>query len=94
MLSQIMSGLDTCSTLDETILSRVNDLTPDEREELDEDILDILDEICDNTNTITPLYQIMASLPGVYFSDEDDQATLIVKIGKTIEVLHKLSAVL
>lgn len=94
-MNSIILGLDDPSLsedmLREKLESRLELLDEEEKHDLEAEVDQMLDDISDNTSVTSPLYKIMALLPTAYFLDASDTSEILVKLGKTIEVLTILS---
>jgi len=94
-MNTIILGLDDPSLSDEMIRERLESrlelLDDEEKHDLEAEVDQILDDISDNTSVTSPVYKIMALVPTAYFLDVSDTSDMLVKLGKTIEVLTILS---
>jgi hypothetical protein len=94
-MNSIILGLDDPSLnedmIREKLEARVELLDDEEKHDLESEVDHILDEMSDSTFVTTPVYKIMALVPTAYFLDASDTSEMLVKLGKTIEVLTILS---
>jgi adenine C2-methylase RlmN of 23S rRNA A2503 and tRNA A37 len=88
-MDALITGLDKLTTDEITaqLEFRLNAMNEEDREDISDSVLEMLDDINDNATALTPLYKIMNFIPDVYFRDSADTGDLIIGIGKTIEVL-------
>jgi len=96
-MNSVLYGLDNNALTVDEIKAKMNErldlLEDDERLEMENDVLEILDSLNDDTFVTTPVYKLMGLLPDVYFLDVHEQTQLLVKIGKTIDNLLILNEV-
>jgi|CryBogDrversion2_11_1035321.scaffolds.fasta_scaffold00454_12 hypothetical protein len=97
-MNTILYGLDDpkmsyneikAKMLDRLALVKVND-----RDDMSEEVSDILDNLCDSSFVTTPIYKIMSLIPDVYILDVTEQTKLLIKIGKTIDNLMILNEII
>lgn len=88
-MDALITGLDKLTTDEITaqLEFRLNAMTDEDREDIADSVVEMLDDITDNATALTPLYKIMNFIPDVYFRDAADTGELLMGIGKTIEVL-------
>jgi hypothetical protein len=91
-MESLMTGLDKVIDLKSAITKRLELLSVDQRDDISSDVLSILDDLVDNTTTLTPLYKIMAQIPDFYFRDCIEISDILVNVGKTIEVLQIINS--
>jgi len=97
-MNSVLYGLDdnnlSATDIKLRLTERVELLEDHVKVELENELGEILDSICDDTFVTTPLYMIMSMLPSVYFLDVEEQTHLLIKIGKTIDNLMLLNEVI
>jgi hypothetical protein len=94
-MNSIILGLDDPSLnedmIREKLEARLELLDEDEKHDLEAEVDQMLDDISDNTSVTSPLYKMMALVPSAYFLDVSDTSEMLVKLGKTVEILTFLS---
>jgi hypothetical protein len=76
------------------LVTRLKDLSEEEKDELSDEVDEMLDAINSDTNATISLYKIMAIVPDVYFRNSDSTVELVQQLACTLEVLEVLQDIL
>jgi hypothetical protein len=92
LIAGITSG--TYEDIRDQLVTRLKDISEMDKDELTDEVDEMMDAINSDTNATISLYKIMAIVPDVYFRTADTTVELVQKLAYTLEVLEVLQDIL